>query len=178
MWSIVNVNYTYTQQDLYDTILNTLFPIILMKFLDVGLKNKDGKGMIEIIVELKEHEEAKIMIQGIIDSSDINELKVEYDKAQKKEILGIFNEILKELDEEINAYINATHVSTFKAIALPLLDDVLYHIVSWIIPLMAAFAYDDDDLSNLKPIFLINISLHATFSIFTIFLNFWQKYSS
>ncbi|CAG8509440.1 17729_t:CDS:2 [Dentiscutata erythropus] len=109
-----------------------------MKFLEIGLKYKNEKEMTELIMELKENEEEKIMIQGIREASDRNELKVEYNKAQKK------------FDEEINVYNKATQVSTFRATALPLLDEVLYHIVSWIIPLMAAFAYDDDNLSNLK----------------------------
>ncbi|CAG8759257.1 9638_t:CDS:2, partial [Racocetra fulgida] len=195
--TIVDENYIpQNKQDLYDAILNTLFPILLIKFLDLSW-NKNEKKMKRTFDKRKEND-AKIIdaVQGIRKAANEDVLKDEYEKSlniseanklilkreliklipntiedgdddeelanleielkrckkeisdneeilDKKEILDVLDEILKEIEEEREEYFKISRVSTFRAIALPLFDDALYNIVTWTIPLIVAFAYDD-----------------------------------
>src|SRR2546429_3649808 len=47
----------------------------------------------------------------------------------------------------------------FRKILLPLLDDLLYNIVTWAIPLRVSFAYDD--LLAIRIFSLVNMGLHV-----------------
>src|SRR5436305_6630316 len=47
----------------------------------------------------------------------------------------------------------------FRIILLPLLDDLLYNTVTWVIPLTVSFAYDD--ILAIKIFSLVNMSLHV-----------------
>ncbi|CAG8477777.1 5845_t:CDS:2 [Scutellospora calospora] len=275
MSSIMNDEYR-NLQELYDAILNTLFPILLIKFIDLQWK-KNEKMMERTFLELKNKEKEIInkTVQGIQNAADKDKLEEEYEKAKtselykqdesktiidnlykrknvyfgidkslsiseknkrilkdalvklipntiedgdeydelvgfeimlkeckkeildkkeifvieddddnnedfeikseecKKEILKILNEILKEINKERNAYFKISRVSTFRAIALPLLDDALYNIVTWIIPLVASLVYDE--LFKIKIFSYVNMVVHLTFSIITIFSKFLAK---
>src|SRR5437763_11291936 len=46
-----------------------------------------------------------------------------------------------------------------KKVLLPLLDDLLYNTVTWVIPLTVSFAYDD--FPAIKIFSLVNMSLHV-----------------
>src|SRR6266480_6941414 len=94
---IVDKSYTSNHQDVYDAIVNTLIPILLVIFL-----NRVYGG----------------------DSGNI------------------------------------------KKVLLPVLDDLLYNTVTWVVPLTVSFAYDDS--RAIKIFSLINMSLHilcATFAL-------------
>src|SRR5207247_3219221 len=47
----------------------------------------------------------------------------------------------------------------YRKILLPLLDDLLYNTVTWVIPLTVSFAYDD--FLVIKIFSLVNMSLHV-----------------
>ncbi|CAB4415739.1 unnamed protein product [Rhizophagus irregularis] len=55
---------------------------------------------------------------------------------------------------------------SIKNIVLPLLDDVLYNMITWMIPLVVSFAYDD--LMNIKIFSIINMCLHVICAAFAI----------
>ncbi|CAG8672776.1 18232_t:CDS:1 [Rhizophagus irregularis] len=55
---------------------------------------------------------------------------------------------------------------SIKNIVLPLLDDVLYNMITWVIPLVVSFAYDD--LMNIKIFSIINMCLHVFCAVFAI----------
>ncbi|CAB5377322.1 unnamed protein product [Rhizophagus irregularis] len=55
---------------------------------------------------------------------------------------------------------------SIKNIVLPLLDDVLYNIITWVIPLVVSFAYDD--LMSIKIFSIINMCLHVFCAAFAI----------
>ena len=90
--SIVDDSYS-SHQDLYDAILNTLFPITFVVLLKVSEKRGGG------------------------------------DNDARS-------------DKDVRSDNDAQSFST-KNILLPLLDDVLYNTVTWIIPLTVSFAYND-----------------------------------
>ncbi|GES94075.1 hypothetical protein GLOIN_2v1667018 [Rhizophagus clarus] len=56
-----------------------------------------------------------------------------------------------------------------KKVFLPLLDDLLYNMVTWVIPLIVSFAYDD--LLGIKIFSLVNMVLHVTCAIVAIINN-------
>src|SRR5947208_8519490 len=56
-----------------------------------------------------------------------------------------------------------------KKILLPLLDDVLYNAVTWVIPLTVAFAYDD--FLAIKIFSLVNMGLHVACAAFALIRN-------
>ncbi|RGB34460.1 hypothetical protein C1646_815370 [Rhizophagus diaphanus] len=60
---------------------------------------------------------------------------------------------------------------SIKNIILPLLDDVLYNIITWVIPLVVSFAYDD--LMSIKICSIINMCLHVFCAILAIIK--WKK---
>src|SRR5207244_12771075 len=47
---------------------------------------------------------------------------------------------------------------SIKNVALPLLDDVLYNTITWVIPLIISFSYDD--LMGIKIFSIVNMCLH------------------
>src|SRR3954467_1387807 len=51
--------------------------------------------------------------------------------------------------------------STTKKKLLPILDDILYNAVTWLIPLIVTFSYDDHDLLGIKIFALVNMGLHV-----------------
>ncbi|RIA90191.1 hypothetical protein C1645_876267 [Glomus cerebriforme] len=53
-----------------------------------------------------------------------------------------------------------------KNVLLPLLDDVLYNAITWMIPLIVSFSYDD--LSSIKIFSIINMCLHVIFAVYAI----------
>ncbi|CAB4427852.1 unnamed protein product [Rhizophagus irregularis] len=55
---------------------------------------------------------------------------------------------------------------SIKNVILPLLDDVLYNMITWMIPLIVSFAYDD--LMNIKIFSIINMCLHVFCAVFAI----------
>ncbi|CAB4415768.1 unnamed protein product [Rhizophagus irregularis] len=55
---------------------------------------------------------------------------------------------------------------SIKNIVLPLLDDVLYNIITWVIPLVVSFAYDD--LMSIKIFSIINMCLHVFCAVLAI----------
>ncbi|CAB4415740.1 unnamed protein product [Rhizophagus irregularis] len=57
---------------------------------------------------------------------------------------------------------------SIKNIVLPLLDDVLYNMITWMIPLVVSFAYDD--LMSIKIFSIINMCLHVICAAFTIII--------
>ncbi|CAG8790133.1 17354_t:CDS:2, partial [Dentiscutata erythropus] len=263
MSSIVNDEYTLqnqNQQDLYDAILNTLFPILLIKFIDlqwnknermmkrielykqvknktiidnlnkrknvsfgidkcwnISKKNKQVlkdalielipntiedsgddyrlenfeiklKGYKKEILELEDDNNNDFEIkleEGLEDGDDNEDFEIKLEEGKKEildkkenlkilnEVLNEIDEILKEIEEERKAYFEISRVSTFRAIALPLLDDALYNTVTWVIPLAVAFAYDD--LLSIKIFSFINMALHLTCSTITIFSKYLAK---
>jgi hypothetical protein len=57
-------------------------------------------------------------------------------------------------------FLNASGKSgSIKNVVLPLLDDLLYNMITWIIPLIVSFAYDD--MMNIKIFSIINMCLHV-----------------
>ncbi|GES73291.1 hypothetical protein GLOIN_2v1667018 [Rhizophagus clarus] len=56
---------------------------------------------------------------------------------------------------------------------LPILDDVLYNMITWMIPLIVSFAYDD--LMSIKIFSIINMCLHVICAVLVI-IN-WEKIS-
>jgi hypothetical protein len=48
---------------------------------------------------------------------------------------------------------------SIKHVVLPLLDDILYNTITWVIPLIVSFAYDD--MMNIKIFSIINMCLHV-----------------
>ncbi|RHZ53882.1 hypothetical protein Glove_433g4 [Diversispora epigaea] len=52
---------------------------------------------------------------------------------------------------------------------LPLLDDILYNIVTWVIPLTVSFAYDD--LLKIKILSIINMCLHVACAVIALTQN-------
>ncbi|CAB4415751.1 unnamed protein product [Rhizophagus irregularis] len=55
---------------------------------------------------------------------------------------------------------------SIKNIVLPLLDDILYNMITWMIPLIVSFAYDD--LMNIKIFSIINMCLHVICAVLAI----------
>ncbi|PKC55580.1 hypothetical protein RhiirA1_475366 [Rhizophagus irregularis] len=55
---------------------------------------------------------------------------------------------------------------TITNVVLPLLDDTLYNMVTWMIPLIVSFAYDD--LMSIKIFSIINMCLHVICAVFAI----------
>src|SRR5438552_1225418 len=95
---IVDESYTSNRQDVYDAILNTLFPIAFVVLIKVS---------------------------------------------------GDSGEIKKTL--------------------IPLLDDLLYNTVTWMIPLTVSFAYDD--FLAIKIFSIVNMSLHILCAAFALIIN-------
>ncbi|CAB5377743.1 unnamed protein product [Rhizophagus irregularis] len=58
-----------------------------------------------------------------------------------------------------------------KNVLLPLLDDVLYNMVTWVIPLIVSFSYDD--LMSIKIFSIINMCLHVFCATYAIIR--WKK---
>src|SRR5437763_6602848 len=96
--SIVDESYTSNHQDVYDAILNTLFPIAFVVL-----------------------------------------TRVSGDSGKIKKIL------------------------------IPLLDDLLYNTVTWVIPLTVSFAYDD--FLAIKIFSLINMGLHVLCAAIALIVN-------
>ncbi|CAB4489807.1 hypothetical protein RhiirA1_542317 [Rhizophagus irregularis] len=90
----VDIDYK-SQEDLYDAILNTLFPILFVIFLNVS-----------------------------------------------------------------------GNTGSIKNIVLPLLDDILYNMITWMIPLIVSFAYDD--LMKIKLFSIANMFLHVICAVLAI----------
>ncbi|CAB5211743.1 hypothetical protein RhiirA5_429989 [Rhizophagus irregularis] len=55
---------------------------------------------------------------------------------------------------------------SIKNIVLPLLDDVLYNMITWVIPLVISFAYDD--LMSIKIFSIVNMCLHVFCAVLAI----------
>ncbi|CAB5377324.1 unnamed protein product [Rhizophagus irregularis] len=55
---------------------------------------------------------------------------------------------------------------SIKNIVLPLLDDILYNMITWMIPLIVSFAYDD--LMSIKIFSIINMCLHVICAVLSI----------
>ncbi|RIA93168.1 hypothetical protein C1645_874229 [Glomus cerebriforme] len=68
--------------------------------------------------------------------------------------------------------LNVKNSSTSKKNALPILDDLLYNIVTWLIPLVVSFVYDD---SRMKIFALLNMFLNITCTAFAIKINYRLK---
>ncbi|PKC09803.1 hypothetical protein RhiirA5_415205 [Rhizophagus irregularis] len=63
--------------------------------------------------------------------------------------------------------LNASGKSTsIKNVVLPLLDDILYNMITWMIPLIVSFAYDD--LMSIKIFSIINMCLHVFCAVYAI----------
>ncbi|CAB4484417.1 unnamed protein product [Rhizophagus irregularis] len=60
---------------------------------------------------------------------------------------------------------------SIKNVILPFLDDVLYNMITWMIPLIVSFAYDD--LMSIKIFSIINMCLHVFFAVLAIIR--WEK---
>ncbi|GES92323.1 hypothetical protein GLOIN_2v1667018 [Rhizophagus clarus] len=60
---------------------------------------------------------------------------------------------------------------SIKNVLLPLLDDVLYNIVTWVIPLVVSFSYDD--LMSIKIFSTVNMYLHVFCAIYAIIK--WER---
>src|SRR5207244_3130834 len=56
-----------------------------------------------------------------------------------------------------------------RKILLPLLDDLLYNTVTWVIPLTVSFAYDD--FPAIKIFSLVNMSLHVLCAVYALILH-------
>src|SRR6266498_2252078 len=52
---------------------------------------------------------------------------------------------------------------SIKNVVLPLLDDVLYNTITWVIPLTVSFSYDD--LMSIKIFSIVNMCLHLIFAV-------------
>ncbi|CAG8736868.1 12813_t:CDS:1, partial [Dentiscutata heterogama] len=125
------------RQDLYDAVLNVLFPITFVVLLNVRKEmnmNENNKELKNSKTEIENFETYETLVDG-----------------QTKEM-------------------NENKEPTFKEIALPLLDDVLYNIVTWMIPLVVSFAYKD--ILSMKIFSLINMCLHLTCTVMAIFAKF------
>src|SRR6266513_3020555 len=57
----------------------------------------------------------------------------------------------------------------YRKILLPLLDDLLYNTVTWVIPLTVSFAYDD--FPAIKIFSLVNMGLHVLCATFALIIN-------
>src|SRR5437588_12923137 len=57
----------------------------------------------------------------------------------------------------------------FRKILLPLLDDLLYNTVTWVIPLTVSFAYDD--FPAIKIFSLVHMGLHVLFAAYALIIN-------
>src|SRR5439155_18760848 len=57
----------------------------------------------------------------------------------------------------------------FRKILLPLLDDLLYNTVTWVIPLTISFAYDD--FLAIKIFSLVNMGLHVLCAVYALILH-------
>jgi hypothetical protein len=55
---------------------------------------------------------------------------------------------------------------SIKNVVLPLLDDLLYNVITWMIPLIISFAYDD--LLSIKIFSIINMCLHVFCAVLSI----------
>ncbi|CAB4445182.1 unnamed protein product [Rhizophagus irregularis] len=55
---------------------------------------------------------------------------------------------------------------SIKNVILPLLDDILYNMTTWMIPLIVSFAYDD--LMSIKIFSIINMCLHVLCAVYVI----------
>ncbi|CAB4384112.1 unnamed protein product [Rhizophagus irregularis] len=60
---------------------------------------------------------------------------------------------------------------SIKNVILPILDDVLYNMTTWMIPLIVSFAYDD--LMSIKIFSIINMCIHVFFAVCAIIK--WEK---
>src|SRR5439155_11490739 len=56
-----------------------------------------------------------------------------------------------------------------KKVLLPLLDDLLYNTVTWVIPLTVSFAYND--FLAIKIFSLVNMSLHVLCAAYALIIN-------
>src|SRR5437763_12230434 len=81
-------------------------------------------------------------------------------------------------DAVINAlfpifFVFLTNVSgstgNIRKILLPLLDDLLYNMVTWVIPLTVSFAYDD--FPAIKIFSLVNMGLHVLCAAYALILH-------
>lgn len=57
---------------------------------------------------------------------------------------------------------------SIKNVLLPLLDDVLYNVITWMIPLIVSFSYDD--LMIIKIFSIVNMCLHVFYAVIMIIL--------
>jgi hypothetical protein len=60
---------------------------------------------------------------------------------------------------------------SIKNVLLPVLDDVLYNMITWMIPLIVSFSYDD--LMNIKTFSVINMCLHVICAVYSLIK--WKK---
>src|SRR6266496_4844151 len=60
---------------------------------------------------------------------------------------------------------------SIKNVALPLLDDVLYNTITWVIPLTVSFSYDD--LMSIKIFSIVNMCLHLICALVAIIK--WER---
>ncbi|CAG8442226.1 1132_t:CDS:1 [Acaulospora morrowiae] len=125
--SIVDESYS-SSQDVYDALLNTLFPITFVILFNVS---KYNNGESEKKVDSEENEESEEAKHS--GKYGEHETRILREKLLAKENL------------------------------LPLLDDLLYNTVTWVIPLIVSFSYDD--LLSIKIFSVINACLHITCAI-------------
>src|SRR6185437_6058519 len=124
--SIVDDSYS-SHQDLYDAILNTLFPITFVVLLKVSEKRGGGDN----------------------DARSDNAAQTDNDA-----------QIDKDIRSDNNAQSNnAAQSFSIKKKLLPLLDDILYNTVTWVIPLTVSFAYNDS--LAVKIFSIVNMCLHV-----------------
>ena len=125
--SIVDDSYS-SHQDLYDAILNTLFPITFVVLLKVSEKRGGGDSGVQSDKNIRSDNDAQN-----------NNAAQNNNTAQSN---------------------NAAKSFSMKDILLPLLDDVLYNVVTWVIPLTVSFAYNNS--LALKIFSIVNMCLHIT----------------
>ncbi|CAB4433827.1 unnamed protein product [Rhizophagus irregularis] len=112
--SIVDESYS-SHQDVYDALLNALFPVFFVVLFDISKKKIEQSTTVETAVAKNETQ----------------------DTTQ---------------DDTKKSWFTKHNL-------LPLLDDILYNTVIWVIPLTVSFAYND--LSSIKIFSITNACLHV-----------------
>ncbi|CAG8524907.1 1477_t:CDS:2 [Dentiscutata heterogama] len=171
--------------DLFDSFIIILFPILLIKLLNVEKRERKLFKIGTFQNKFKYFKESLIKDSPNKDKSD-EKSSIEDKQIQEiKESIEDFNHYL--LDEqtklkykfyytfmlELEHINNQNDNMTLKEILLPFFDEFIFNIVTWGIPLFISFVYDD--LLAIKIFSIINMSLYVICFCFAIFAKFFAR---